>query len=110
MVGRCPSRLYPQLFAWGFHDPPESVTPPGGFASRPATLRWLLFSPEHLHDLRELRGVLELPVDRGEPDVRHRIERAERLDHHLSHFCGRHFPLAAVIDPALDLIGDPLEG
>jgi len=106
MVGKCPSRLHRRLFGYST-DGPDVVTlaggPPPGAAGAPS--RVSLLGPQHLDDLRKLRGILELsnrPRRTGRTPTGSR--GVQRVDHHVSDLRGRHFALAAVIDPPLDLV------
>ncbi len=59
--------------------------------------------PSSPRNLAKSGSLAEVAVDRGVTDVRHLIERLQRLHHHLADHCGRDFGFAHALELAHDL-------
>src|SRR5688500_4964786 len=63
-------------------------------------------SAEHVYDLFELGGVFELLVDGGKSHVGDLVQGFEPVHHHVADLFGFHLALQAVVERALDVLGN----
>src|SRR5262249_51058575 len=70
----------------------------------------LVVALEPLHLLDELPDVLELAIDRGEPDIGHRVEPLEMVHHDPAELLAADLLLGPLVQLGLDLDDDVVDG